>query len=270
MLLKLYLAKMSVYLYFIFLIQIFFLVIFRYKANVFYLKIGESSYSAQLVVQMLFWNRWKQESAGVVHRPGVFTSTFLGKKNRSHASHAARSTSLVRTWMDQSETLLLFFAETNQRQSCSRVTQSSSSPVIMRRRVIHLPRAFRGRPAVSFPANSSHICCVELTLDRLHCTHLGRNIRSFGDAVFPFHKLDAFATLVDPNKGETDVCGCHCQRDMAVCTSEVMARPWVGVCVPLALSLHYFNCNRIKLKLFFINYCISLQFWTNSTERACR
>ena len=80
MLLKLYLAKMSVYLYFIFLIQIFFLVIFRYKANVFYLKIGESSYSAQLVVQMLFWNRWKQESAGVVHRPGVFTSTFLGKK----------------------------------------------------------------------------------------------------------------------------------------------------------------------------------------------
>ena len=43
---------MSVYLYFIFLIQIFFLVNIRYKANAFYLKIGESSYSSQLVVQM--------------------------------------------------------------------------------------------------------------------------------------------------------------------------------------------------------------------------
>ena len=28
---------------------------------------------------MLFWNRWNQESAGVAHRPVVFTSTFLGK-----------------------------------------------------------------------------------------------------------------------------------------------------------------------------------------------
>ena len=41
----------------------FFLVNFQYVANVFYLKIRESSYSAQLVVQMLFWNHWKQESA---------------------------------------------------------------------------------------------------------------------------------------------------------------------------------------------------------------
>ena len=46
-------------------------------------------------------------------------------KTRSHARHAARSTALVQTSMDQSETLLLFFAETNQRQSCSRVPQSS-------------------------------------------------------------------------------------------------------------------------------------------------
>ena len=29
--------------------------------------------------------------------------------------------------------------------------------------------------------------------------------------------------------------------------------PWVGVCVPLALSLHYFQCNRIKLNLFSSN-----------------
>ena len=38
--------------------------------------------------------------------------------------------------------------------------------------VIHLPRACRGRTAVRFPANSSHMCCVELALDRLLCTHL--------------------------------------------------------------------------------------------------
>ena len=46
-------------------------------------------------------------------------------KTPSHAGHPARSTALVQTSMDQSETLLLFFAETNQRQSCSRVPQSS-------------------------------------------------------------------------------------------------------------------------------------------------
>ena len=41
--------------------------------------------------------------------------------------------------------------------------------------VINLPRACRGRTAVRFPANSSHMCCVELALDRLLCTHLGSN-----------------------------------------------------------------------------------------------
>ena len=32
--------------------------------------------------------------------------------------------------------------------------------------------------------------------------------------------------------GETSVHGCHCPRDMAVRMSEVMVRPWVGVCAP--------------------------------------
>ena len=63
----------------------------------------------------------------------------------------------------------------------------------------------------------------------------------------------AFATLVGPNKGETAVCGCHCPRDIAVRMREVLARPWVCVCVPLALSLLYFQCNRIKLNLFSSN-----------------
>ena len=34
-----------------------------------------------------------------------------------------------------------------------------------------------------------------------------------------------------------------------------LSRPWVGVCMSLALSLHYFQCNRINL--FFISYCTS-------------
>ena len=41
--------------------------------------------------------------------------------------------------------------------------------------------------------------------------------------------------LMSPIKGKTAVHGCHCPRDMAVRMREVMARPWVGVCVPLAL-----------------------------------
>ena len=40
---------------------------------------------------------------------------------------------------------------------------------------------------------------------------------------------------------------------MAVRKREVLARPWVCVCVPLALSLHYFQCTRIKLNLFSLN-----------------
>ena len=47
MLLKSYLAEMSVYIFiFIFHIQMFFLVNFQYVANILHLKIRESSYSA--------------------------------------------------------------------------------------------------------------------------------------------------------------------------------------------------------------------------------
>ena len=101
--------------------------------------------------------------------------------------------------------------------------------------------------------------------------------------------------LMSPSKGETAVHGFHCPRDMVGHMLKVMARswvcthlgskglwdasfprsgsngngvanwprdmavrmPWAGVCVPLALSLHYFQCNRIMFNLFFINYCIS-------------
>ena len=70
----------------------------------------------------MFLNRWNQESAG-----RVYFNISREKLTRSHAIHAARSTALVQTWMDQSETHLLFFAETNQRQYYSRVPQSSWS-----------------------------------------------------------------------------------------------------------------------------------------------
>ena len=100
------------------------------------------------------------------------------------------------------------------------------------------------------------MCCVELALDRLLCTHLGSN-GFFETRVIPVHKPNGFATLVGPSKGENAVCGCHCPRDMAVRMREVLARPWVGVCVPLALGLHHFQCNRIKFNLLSINYCIS-------------
>ena len=40
---------------------------------------------------------------------------------------------------------------------------------------------------------------------------------------------------------------------MAVRVREVLTRPWVGVYVPLALSLLCFQCNRIKLNLFSSN-----------------
>ena len=44
---------------------------------------------------------------------------------------------------------------------------------------------------------------------------------------------------------------------MGVRMHEVLARPWVGAYVPLALSLYYFQCNQIKFTLFFISYCIA-------------
>ena len=57
--------------------------------------------------------------------------------------------------------------------------------------------------------------------------------------IFLVHWPDSYAKLMSPNKGETAVHGCHCPSNMAVHMREVLPRPWVGVCVPLALSLSY-------------------------------
>ena len=53
--------------------------------------------------------------------------------------------------------------------------------------------------------------------------------------VFSVHYPNGLAALVVPNKGETAAFGCHCLRDMAVRMREVLARPWLGVCVLLTL-----------------------------------
>jgi len=49
-----------------------------------------------------------------------------------------------------------------------------------------------------------------------------------------------YAMLMNLNKGETAVRGCHCPGDIAMrLREEVLARPWVGVCVPLAFGFSY-------------------------------
>ena len=49
--------------------------------------------------------------------------------------------------------------------------------------------------------------------------------------------------LMNSNKGETADHGSHCPSDIAVRMREVLAMPWVGVCVPLQLFfIFYFFC----------------------------
>ena len=60
-----------------------------------------------------------------------------------------------------------------------------------------------------------------------------------------------YAMLTSLNKGETAVHGYHYPGDMAVRMREVLARPWVGVCVPFALSL---SCDNTQKTLSF-NFC---------------
>ena len=53
----------------------------------------------------------------------------------------------------------------------------------------------------------------------------------------PGLRPDGYAMVMSPNKGGTAVHGCHYPDDIAVRMHEVLVRPWVGVCMPLALSL---------------------------------
>ena len=53
------------------------------------------------------------------------------------------------------------------------------------------------------------MCCVELTL--------------------------IVASIMSPNEGEIAVHGYYCALDIAMLMCKILARWWVGVCVPLAL-----------------------------------
>ena len=57
--------------------------------------------------------------------------------------------------------------------------------------------------------------------------------------------------LMSPNKGETAVHGCHCPDDKAMRMDEVLTRPWVGVCVPLALNLTIYIIPLFTLSSFY-------------------
>ena len=88
-----------------------FLVQFRYVANLFYLKIGKSSYSAQWL-QRLFWNRWNQESAGRVYfnisweKPAHAPDTSHVQPLSCKLEWTNQKHTIVFCW-NQSETILL-------------------------------------------------------------------------------------------------------------------------------------------------------------------
>ena len=64
--------------------------------------------------------------------------------------------------------------------------------------MICLPRACRGRIAMRFKANSSHMCCVELGLKELATAGKGLFYMGFRGSL-----TDGYAMLMSPSKGET-------------------------------------------------------------------
>ena len=65
--------------------------------------------------------------------------------------------------------------------------------------------------------------------------------------IFPDHWPDSYVMLLSLNKSETAVHRCHCPGDMAVHMREVLARPRVVVCVPLALRLSYATIDQYSI-----------------------
>ena len=79
------------------------------------------------------------------------------------------------------------------------------------------------------------MCCVQLALDRLLCTHLGSMgcmRRGFSQLSNPTALSRWWAPII---KGEKAICDCHYLHDMTVRLREVLARPWIGECVFLVL-----------------------------------
>ena len=127
--------------------------------------------------------------------------------------------------------------------------------------MIRLPCACRGRTAVRFPANISHICCVELALTGLALAGKGYFLHEF--SLVTDRRLCHM--LMSPSQSETAVHGCHCPREMAVRMREVIGSPWVGVCVPLVLIYWY-------LVIHLPRTCrarTAVQFPANSSHMCC-
>ena len=118
--------------------------------------------------------------------------------------------------------------------------------------MICLPRACRGRIAMRFTATAPP-CVVRSSLALKGLATAGKGLFYTG---FPRSVTDCYAMLMSPSKGKTAAHGCYCPRDMAVCIREVMARPWVGVCVPLALINWQFVIHLPRWEMYLCNSCI--------------
>ena len=118
--------------------------------------------------------------------------------------------------------------------------------------------ACRGRTAVRFPTNSSHIRCVELAfVDRLPCTLLGSK-RFMRRGFSPFFNPTALPRWWAPIRAkQLSVAATAPIKWLCACVRYWPGRGLVYTYMPLASSLHYFQCNGIKFNLSFINYCIS-------------
>ena len=129
--------------------------------------------------------------------------------------------------------------------------------------MIHLSRACRGRTAVRFPANSSHKCFVELALDGLLSTLLNSK-GGFKTRGFSFINPTALTRWWAPLR----------VKQLSVAATALMiwlcacVRYWPG-CAPW-FKFALFSMQLNKFNLFFIDYCISRHFSTNSTLRGYR
>ena len=96
--------------------------------------------------------------------------------------------------------------------------------------MIRLPRACRGRAAVRFPANSSHMCCVELALKGLASAK-----KCLVQGVFPCHWSKAKPPSMAGTVRVIWVCACVWVGVFAPCFDLLV------ICDPLSLRMSWWN-----------------------------
>ena len=82
------------------------------------------------------------------------------------------------------------------------------------------------------------ICCVGSGVKCVGELPYGSQLTTPTCVVWSWRLKECYAILMSPK-----LSGCHCPGDMAVRMREVLSRPWVGACVPLALGLSCFANN---------------------------